>query len=246
MSLDFPPPPYPSAPADPRAAVRWGIPDFVSIYVAGLVGSIVLGTVGLGFEGLPDTPGALALGLMVLGQYAVWVAGLFVVSRVKGLGTWAADFGVRLRLRRLWVVFAGVFLQWACALLVLPITVLVKGDNQQIVDELQDASGAKLAVLIVTAVLAAPVLEEILFRGLLLRALRRRMSVWPAIVVSSLVFACVHLLDFKIGTVASVPALFAFGVVSAVCACWAGDLSLSIPLHVGFNLVTVLAIVLLG
>lgn len=45
---------------------------------------------------------------------------------------------------------------------------------------------------IVALVLLAPLGEELLFRGLLLRALVRRLRFWPAAAISSLVFAAAH------------------------------------------------------
>ena len=44
----------------------------------------------------------------------------------------------------------------------------------------------------VTAVLAAPLAEELLFRGLIYRLARRTWGAWPAAVVSSLVFGLIH------------------------------------------------------
>jgi hypothetical protein len=41
-------------------------------------------------------------------------------------------------------------------------------------------------------VLAAPLCEEFIFRGLIFGGLRRSMPVWQAVVVSAAVFAAVH------------------------------------------------------
>jgi membrane protease YdiL (CAAX protease family) len=55
-------------------------------------------------------------------------------------------------------------------------------------------------------IVAAPVVEEIVFRGLLLPALRIRWAFWPAAVVSSLVFALAHVSPLLI------PTLFILGL----------------------------------
>lgn len=47
-------------------------------------------------------------------------------------------------------------------------------------------------LLVVLASFCAPVVEEFLFRGVLYQAVRQRMGVWPAIVVTGLVFGFVH------------------------------------------------------
>ncbi len=54
------------------------------------------------------------------------------------------------------------------------------------------SSGLGIAVAAVTAVLVAPLAEELLFRGLIYRLARRAWGVWPAAVVSSLVFGLIH------------------------------------------------------
>ena len=87
--------------------------------------------------------------------------------------------------------------------------------------------------------------EELLFRGLLLRALRRRFSTVAAVAISALVFALAHpALDPSWGTFAIVPALFALGAISGVVAVRRGDLSVSIMLHIGFNFLTTAGAVL--
>lgn len=60
--------------------------------------------------------------------------------------------------------------------------------------ELLVASGSipALAILFFGYAILAPVLEEIAFRGILYPALRRHFSIWPAIIVSSAFFACIH------------------------------------------------------
>ena len=113
-------------------------------------------------------------------------------------------------------------------------------------EQLKNAGGVKLVALLVIAGLVAPVCEELLFRGLLLRAFRRRFRVEVAIGASALLFALTHLLgDPSLGVVAILPALFVLGVISGCAAVWVGDLSVSIPLHMGFNLVTLAAYAML-
>jgi hypothetical protein len=91
----------------------------------------------------------------------------------------------------------------------------------------------------------APLAEELLFRGALLRALMRRTSPAWAVFGSALVFALVHPLgDPEVGSVIVVPAILTLGVVSGYLAVRSGDLSRSIMLHAGFNLLTVVGVVL--
>ena len=223
--------------------VRWGIGDFFWIYFAGLLASIVGGAVGVGIAG--DTPGhtsGLTIALSAGALYATWIGTVVFVSRTKGRGSLTSDFGLTVRASRSWVLLVGAALQVLLGALVLPLVNLVHNEKQDVVEQLKNAGGPKLVVLLVVAGLVAPVCEELLFRGVLLRAFRRRFSVEVAIGASALIFALTHLLgDPTLGVVAILPALFALGVISGCAAVWVGDLSVSIPLHMGFNLVTLAA-----
>jgi membrane protease YdiL (CAAX protease family) len=219
-------------PADRRRSARhpgvtWGLGDFFSIYVFGIFASLVLVSVGYGITGDKDGhAGALTVGLALFGQFGGWILALMWVSRRKGQGTLRADFGLVVHRRDLWLIVAGIGLEIALALMVLPISNLVDNQRQGVVNDLETAHGLHLALLAIFAGLIAPVCEELLFRGLLLRALRRRFSLaHPA-------------LDPHWGTFVIVPALFGLGALSGAVAVRRGDLSVSIMLHIGFNFLT--------
>ena len=208
--------------------------------------SVLLGGIGYAVTGdKAGDPGALTIGLTLLGQFGGWILGLILVSRYKGRGTLRADFGLVVHRRELWLIGMGVVLEVALALMVYPIAHLVQNEKQSVVNELDKAHGLKLAILVLVAGLLAPVCEELLFRGLLLRSLQRRFSAVVAVAVSALVFALAHpALDPHWGTFAAVPALFALGAVSGAVAVRRGNLSASIYLHIGFNLLTTVGAVI--
>jgi membrane protease YdiL (CAAX protease family) len=228
----------------PIAPVRWGLGDFIWVYFAGLLLGVIFGTVGLAFSGdQADDPGALTTALSAGGQFGGWAAGAYLVARTKGHSL-RRDFGFVVRSRDWWWVLAGIGLFVVAVTVVLPITLLAD-ETQGAVENLEDATGAKLVVFALLAAVVAPVCEELLFRGVLLRSLRRRLVPVAAIGVQALVFALAHpLLSPSLGDLAVVPALFLMGAVSGVVAEARGDLSPSILLHVGFNLVTTVAAVL--
>ncbi len=67
------------------------------------------------------------------------------------------------------------------------------------------------------------------------------MSPTAAVIVQALAFALAHpMLSPTLGDFAVVPALFLLGAVSGIVATRKGDLSASIMMHIGFNLVTTL------
>jgi membrane protease YdiL (CAAX protease family) len=230
------------AAAGPEATrlVRWGLGDFIWIYIAGLVGSVLLGGIGAGIS--HQDSGALTDALGFVGMYSGWLGGLIYVSRTKGRGSLHADFGFVVHARDVWALFAGLALSILLAIMSVPLVSLAHNQHQDIVNQLQNSGRATQIVIAIAAGLVAPVFEELMFRGLLLRALRRRFMPEVAIGVSALVFALAHpLLDPHLGTFALVPALFALGAISGIVATWTGELSVSIALHIGFNLLTVVS-----
>lgn len=87
------------------------------------------------------------------------------------------------------VGFVGVTVLLQLAMLVLgPVS-----RPRQTVLESIGQGGAATAVAVLIAVIGAPVLEELVFRGVLFQALRSRAGVVPAAVLSGLAFAGVHL-----------------------------------------------------
>lgn len=94
-----------------------------------------------------------------------------------------------------------------------------------------------LALLVVCV---APFVEELVFRGVLLSGLARRMRIGWAIVASALIFGCVHLPDFKFAWY-PVPALVLLGLALAWMRVRTRSLWPSITLHATNNFVAVLA-----
>jgi membrane protease YdiL (CAAX protease family) len=240
--------PEPETPEGTRPArVRWGLPDAVIAWVAGLLAGVVVAAVAVAALGVPDDEIADDVSVFlaaIVGQNVTVVAVLAVVARRKGRGSLRGDFGLALRPRDLGWLPGGVVFQIGLALTLYPI-VRVYGDDeaQGVVDLLEDASGAGLVVFVVAVVALAPLTEELLFRGVLLRALLRRTTPAWAVAGSALAFALVHPLgDPDVGSVIAVPALLALGLVSGAVAVRSGDLSRSILLHAGFNLLTVLTV----
>lgn len=85
-------------------------------------------------------------------------------------------------------------------------------------------------IMLFTAIaLIAPLLEEILFRGLLQNAFARHLPVWAAILASAAVFGAVHM-DFH-----AFPALMAMGAVFGLLYHKTGSLRVTIIAHMVNN-----------
>jgi membrane protease YdiL (CAAX protease family) len=102
-----------------------------------------------------------------------------------------------------------------------------------------------VVLFVIGAVILAPVVEELLFRGVLLRALLRRVAPVTAVLASAVIFALVHYVGDP-HTLPFLPALTGLGVVLAVVALRSGDLSTSIFIHAGFNLTTTILFLVSG
>jgi uncharacterized protein len=248
------PPPSPTPPVPPASAPqlshtpRWGLGDALLAFVLSFVGAAIVGWIAIvasgtkiGSDGKIPVTAPVLLGAIV-GQYGGWLAWMYAASRIKGYGSLRADFGFVVRPLEDWpMIPLGLGLEIVAAIALLPISRLVNHTPQNVVHELDTAHGAKLALLVVTALVIAPVVEELFFRGLLLRSLQRRVSAPYAVALSALAFGLAHVvLDFGSGVV--LPALVALGMISGIFAVRTGNLSRSILLHIGFNLLAVLAV----
>jgi membrane protease YdiL (CAAX protease family) len=233
-----------AAPRPTWSPVRWGVPDVLIAWIVGLVAGVIVAAPFVN-EANEIPPSGIAASLYA--QNLGIVAALLLIARMKGRGGLDADFGLRLDARTLWRslgwVAAGVGVALVGNALVLPLTELAGLDDsaQDVVNQFEAASPAVKAILFPGVVLLAPLAEELLFRGALLRALQRHWSPGMAVFVSALIFAGVHLIDPD--TYYYLPAFLLLGLVSGWRAVVSGNLTQSIFLHAGFNLVASILIV---
>ncbi len=111
----------------------------------------------------------------------------------------------------------------------------------EVQEELADAARSSLLPLVVlAAVLLAPVVEELVFRGMLFRALADRLPVAVAALLAGLAFGLVHIEPLAIAVTA------AFGVYAAVIYARRGTLVATMTMHAVFNGLGVLGLALGG
>jgi membrane protease YdiL (CAAX protease family) len=192
----------------------------------------------------PDHPSdPTTLVVLICSQNFAIIAWLAMVARRKGTGSLRADFGFQIRrpapawLADLPFFFLGIGLQLA-ALLPTGLLTELYGHTakQDVVKTADHAAGWQIPVLALAIVLLAPLTEELLFRGTLLRSLLRKVSPDVAVFVTAVAFGLVHALgDPSVGTLIALPAIILLGVVSGYQAAKTGNLSRSIMLHMGFN-----------
>jgi len=222
------------------ARVRWGIGDALIAWFAGLAISL------MAIAPFVDSKGRLPLRLQVEGtltglvaQSAGIIGALAIIARRKGRGSLRDDFGLSLRPGDWLWILGGVLLAGLAQALIIPITEVgdIHETQQEVAKALERTSNCvEITAFVIGTVVIAPVTEELLFRGVLLRGLARRMSSGAAVFVSAIAFALVHPLG-DIDSGFAVPAFLLLGLVSGQRALATGSLSQSICLHAGFNLV---------
>jgi membrane protease YdiL (CAAX protease family) len=136
----------------------------------------------------------------------------------------------------IWVL-GGLCATTACAFVAVLLNEALFGEalrEQSSVNLFTDTgSGPRLAVLMVTVCVFAPVFEELLFRGYVYRNLRDRWGPWVGIVISSALFAAVHVDPMNF-----IP-LFAIGACFGYAYERSGSLWVPVLIHGLWNLTTV-------
>ena len=223
---------------------RWGLGDAalgfaLAIFLATLVGSLWLSVFGGDEDGL---------GARTAGQVGLWtglVGIALLASRRKGYGTLAEDFGFTAKPSDLGVGLGAALVSW---LLVVPLVALALRPffghpdvSKPVKDLVEQASGPKALILVLVAVVCAPLVEELFFRGLLLRSLQRRLGTGWGVAVSAVLFGLAHPQPLDTGAVVIVMAgLTAFAVVLALLAVKTGRLGASIVAHAAFNAISLI------
>jgi membrane protease YdiL (CAAX protease family)/exonuclease VII small subunit len=152
----------------------------------------------------------------------------------------------RFRLRDGWLLWG---IGGYCA--VIPIFIVVSLINQQLWQGqggsnpllqtvLESQDNLALLIFFSTAAIAAPLFEEFLFRGFLLPSLTRYIPVWGSILVSSFLFAAVHL------SLSEVLPLTVLGIVLGVVYTRSRNLLAPMLLHSLWNSGTLLSLFILG
>lgn len=238
--------------AAPRR-VWWGLGDFWLVLISGYVLGQIAVAMYLVVSGGIDADGKIepshelwATFVVLVAQGLLWIGAAAVVARWKGRGALGLDFG-RLRPRRgdwPWLG-VGVGIQLAVIVAFVPIGLLRGEDEpiQELVVAIRDGSGIARLLVLLAVFTIGPVAEEVVFRGVLLRSLQRRFTAGWAVTVSAVAFALVHVLPALISgewaLLLGLTSWAAVGIVCGVRAVRTGALAQPILVHVGFNLLTV-------
>jgi membrane protease YdiL (CAAX protease family) len=190
--------------------------------------------------------------VVISGLVGLWIGFLgavFLTSRVRGTGSVRHDFGLEIRARDIvlgpLIGLAGQLI--LLRLLYLPLEHVIPHLNDKLSQPAKHITGgfpgSDLAVIAALTVVVVPVVEELFFRGLILRALVRIFAragpvIGPtlAVVSSGIVFGLAHFQLLQL------LGLAAFGVVLSVMAYKFRRLGPSIFAHATFNLLAILSV----
>ena len=226
------------APGRPNTLGPLGVlPVYVIYYAASVAAqwaAAKLGGVNL-FEGEPLPP-TLAIPVTIVGQVVLAIASLVLAARAFRGGL---RRGLGLSGRR-WFVDSvrgviAVLAVWPVCILLLYLTRTAMPDKMEkvhpILEFIETAGRGWIAIAAVSAVILAPIAEELFFRGLLQSMLRRRFGPWSAVLISSVVFAAVHCGAEP----QALPSLFALALVMGYSYERTGRLLSPMLIHALFN-----------
>lgn len=241
--------PTPTDVETPTPTPRWGLVDVVVAFLVAQLASLIAFSAFAAAEGVPASElstEALEIGEIALLQIPLWLGLLGVpllATRLRGRGP-VRDLGWW---TTLWDAPVGLAIGVACQfvlvpLVTLPVFIFSEAERNALEEPARDladkATGPGVLVLVLVVVVAAPLAEEIFYRGLLQRTLARHWPIWLTMVVTSLAFGASH------GQLLQFPALVAFGLVLSYLAHRTGRLGLNTWAHVGFNATTVTVLLL--
>ena len=203
-------------------------------YVAAVLAASVTGGLAMVAAGDQDSVWVLAIS-----QLGFW-AGLGAVvafARRRSDEQLAADhLREEVRMRDLvGGVIVGVFTQLILLpALYLPLRAFIDDDELSAPAEnlIDRVDGVGLVLMGLGVVIVAPIVEELYFRGLLLRTIERRWGIAVAVIGSSLFFGATHFQLLQL------PGLTLAGLVFAMAVVRTGRIGAAIAVHVGFNATT--------
>lgn len=227
------------APASSAPALGCAIPARAGLigYVGTWLFAAVASSIPIVLFSDPDDPlpiPVVAASLVV--GWIVFLVGATLTSRSYGSGDVRRDLGIASRPIDAVGIPIGIVAQVVLIPLVYaplrsiwPATFTDEALTET-AEDLVDRADGLLPLLIVLVVLGAPIVEEIVYRGLLQRPMLTEFPAPVVIVFVAFVFAVIHFRPVEY------PGLFAAGLVFGLCAWGTGRIGMAIAAHIGFNL----------
>jgi membrane protease YdiL (CAAX protease family) len=221
----------------------WGVLPWLGpmlTLLAVIVAGNLVAAYALPAHGTGRTVAGVALNI---GGELVLLAALLAFGRSIAArnGGWRAAFGLD-RVRRgdwlPWVIGLGFgYLGRTVVGLVANLLTDGRAAAQASNVRLSHPGAVSIVVLALTAVVLAPIGEELMFRGLILRTFMRRMSFWPAALLSTALFALFHVYEVHtvVGAVTLASEVAVLGLCNSYLVRITGRLTPGIMVHASFN-----------
>lgn len=223
---------------EPQPATIAVAPALGTWSIAWVVGAIVVtpALVLLAGGSVGDDLSIPQLALASVGMWAVFLGALAVASRRFGTGDVVADLGVSFRPLDLVGIPIGVATQLVLVpLLYWPLRELWPDtfDVERIEERAQEladkAGGFDTVLLVLMVVVGAPIVEELVYRGLVQRSLSVATGAASGLLLASVLFSLIHFSPVEY------PGLFLAGLVFGAGLAVTGRLGPSIVTHAAFN-----------
>lgn len=240
-------PPYGQEPAgSTKITLRIAIFAWCASYVVALILSSAILVATGNTDLISGQEPKWFLGLSALALWVPFMVGLQLVSRKFGTGDFSRDYFLSFRIVDLWGVPIGVASQLLLVGLVtwpfrlaFPERFAPELVEKRARDLFENATGLWMLVLILVVVVGAPLIEELVYRGLIQSSLNSRFSRKVAMLIAAVWFAAVHL------RLVEMPGLIAFALVLGFCFYRTNRLGMSIIAHVAFNATGLLLVAIL-
>jgi hypothetical protein len=186
----------------------------------------------------------------LVGLWVGFFGAPWLASRVRGTGHLIRDFGIRFKVVDLWGILIGVGGQVLVGVLYAPFINHLHNFSAPTKRLTGDAHGWGFVLIGVFTVVGAPFMEELFFRGLILRGLGRVFTGWGAargrrpwiglvlaLFVDGVLFALAHA-EWE-----QFAGLALFGMLLAYIAYRTDRLGMNMVAHASFNLVALIAVI---
>jgi membrane protease YdiL (CAAX protease family) len=185
----------------------------------------------------------------LFGLWVGFIGAPWLASRTQGTRHFLRDLGVRFRLIDLVGIAIGIGGQICVAIMYAPFQHEIHDFNGPSQKLTGGSHGGGFVIIAIATVVLAPAMEELFFRGLLLKALVRILTpigagrgagrvagVVTAVILDGLLFGLAH------GELVQLAGLAFFGMVLAAVSYRTGRLGMNMVAHATFNLVAIVAI----
>jgi membrane protease YdiL (CAAX protease family) len=222
--------------------------DIALLVVGGLIVGAVLGAIAAALARLFIHSNFVAGIIFATAVYGSWLLGYEWLAEKRGWDRLQARFS-RIRPKILLVAAASAI---GLTVILSAVGNLLRWLGIDVVPlplpEILPRNASQLIFALVLIAIIGPLAEELIFRGLLLDWLRKKINVWAAALILSVIFALLHNNGFKLGAIGALAfgVRMILGLVASMFAIRYRSLRPSFVMHATFNGVACLLSVLIS